>query len=600
MRSPAVPMLAAAAIVVAATGGAAAEQRWTMVRTPSLTIVGDQSPATLRDTAIQLEQFRTVVAGLIAGASRPPSLPTHVFVFGTRSAMQPYLPSRSGRPVGLAGFFQRDGDVNTIALSLERVDESSAVAYHEYTHLLVGSAVRSMPVWLNEGLAEYYSTYRLANGGREAQIGRPPEGRLALLREDSLPLATVIGVDHSSALYNESNKRSIFYAESWAMTHYALTQMPNGGAAINAYVGAIAEGRTPHEAFFAAFGRTPQEFDRILRVYVQRNLFDATKFTFPARVAAPDPGPARTLSASEADAWLGDLQRRVGREGEAAPRVDAAAAAEPDVASIRLAAGLLRFQQERTGEGLLELERAAALAPDDFETQFLYGLWLLRANADDPGAEADAAVRALTRAAALRPESSDALAWLAYGQMQSTTALADARRSIERAIELSPGRADHRLRWADVRILQGAYDDARQLLTQIAALRSDHQAAEGAQQRLDRLDEYEQRAKIRRREAVRTLDDLPLRKTRPGEERVAGNLTRIECIGGQVRFHIEAAGRTIATRPAALDAVEMISYTSAREFELACGPRPQRDPVYLTTRDGVAVALEFLPAGLVP
>ncbi len=186
-------------IVMIGTANLSAEQRWTTVRTPSLTVIGDQSPATLRDVAIQLEQFRTVVAGLIAGASRPPSLPTHVFVFGTRNALRPYLPISSGRPASLAGFFQRDGDVNTIALSLERMDESSAVAYHEYTHLLIGNAVRSIPVWLNEGLAEYHSTYRLVENGREAQIGRPPEGRLALLRQDSLPMAAVIAVEPSSA-----------------------------------------------------------------------------------------------------------------------------------------------------------------------------------------------------------------------------------------------------------------------------------------------------------------------------------------------------------------------------------------------------------------
>ena len=171
-----------AAVLVCLASPAVADTRWTMVRTPTLTVIGDQSPAALREVAIQLEQFRSVVAGQIAGADRPPSLPTHVFVFGTRNTLRPYLPLSSGRPASLAGFFQRDGDVNTIALSLERADESSAVTYHEYTHLLVGNAVRNMPVWLNEGLAEYYSTYRLLDGGREAQIGRPPEGRLALLR----------------------------------------------------------------------------------------------------------------------------------------------------------------------------------------------------------------------------------------------------------------------------------------------------------------------------------------------------------------------------------------------------------------------------------
>jgi len=577
---------------------ASPEPRWTSVRTATLTVIGDQPASTLRDVAVQLEQFRTVVAGLIAGASRPPSLPTNVFVFGSRAALRPYLPIESGREAALAGFFLREGDVNTIALSLERMDESAAVAYHEYTHLLVGNAVRSIPVWLNEGLAEYYSTYRLVDGGREAQIGRPPEGRLALLRAESLPLGIVIGVTHSSSLYNESNKRSIFYAESWALTHYILTQLPNGGDAINAYVAATAEGRTPYEAFFAAFGRTPEDFDRLLRVYVQRNLFTALRFTFPDKLPAVDPGPGRTLIPAEANAWLGDLQRRVGREVEGGPRIDAAATAEPDVAITRLAAGLLRFAQQRTSEGLVEMERAAALAPDDFETQFLHGIWLLRSDPNDSARQSSAAIQALEHATVLRPDSSDALAWLAYAQMQNATTLPNARRSIEHAIQLAPGRAEFRLRWADIRILQGGYADARALLAQIAAVKTDQRAADGARERLDRLDAYELRAELLRAEAA-TRQRLPLREPRPGEERVEGVLTRFECIGDEVSFHVTVGDHIIVTPRSRRDAVEMRSYLDDT-FTVACGPRPEPDHIYLTTRDGIVVAVEFLPPGFIP
>src|SRR5271169_5289310 len=42
-----------------------------------------------------------------------------------------------------------------------------------------------------------------------------------LLRQNRpLPLATLLAVDHNSPYYHEENKGSIFYAESWALTHY--------------------------------------------------------------------------------------------------------------------------------------------------------------------------------------------------------------------------------------------------------------------------------------------------------------------------------------------------------------------------------------------
>ena len=46
------------------------------------------------------------------------------------------------------------------------------VVFHEYAHLVVSNVMRNVPVWLNEGLAEYYSTYEMRDGGREAVIGR--------------------------------------------------------------------------------------------------------------------------------------------------------------------------------------------------------------------------------------------------------------------------------------------------------------------------------------------------------------------------------------------------------------------------------------------
>ena len=39
----------------------------------------------------------------------------------------------------------------------------STVIFHEYTHLLVNNTFESAPVWFNEGLAEYYSTFSITD-----------------------------------------------------------------------------------------------------------------------------------------------------------------------------------------------------------------------------------------------------------------------------------------------------------------------------------------------------------------------------------------------------------------------------------------------------
>jgi tetratricopeptide (TPR) repeat protein len=626
------------ALLAALPSALAAEPRWTMVRTPSLTVVGDQSPGRLRDVAIQIEQFRSVLAGVIHNADRPLSLPTIVFVFGERKSMQPYVPLYNGKPAQIAGYFHHEFDANVMVLSLEGFEESAAIVYHEFAHLLVANAVRSVPTWLDEGLAEYYSGYRLEAGGKSALIGRPLPHHVLLLRERYMPIEELIAVDRSSALYNEGSKRTIFYAESWALTHYAMNSMPNGAAAIDRYATAIAEGLPSGQAFLEAFGATPADLDKELRRYVNAVAFGVRRAELKDGVAKITPGPARTLTAGEADAWLGDLQRRVGRIDEAAERLAGAMAADSSAPMAHTALGILQLVRDERRSGLDTLRGAAEMAPDEFLTQFLYGAWLLRGDSFRSPDTVVPAMVALKRAVALNPYSADAYAWLAFAQMASTETLPDARSSIERAIQLAPGRIDYRLRWADVRILQGADEEAKAVLTKIAAVRIDPQAAAGAAERLRKLEQFERAEAARRAafaEAERQLAEitsartsrsvevpgtndprppepdvqLQLRKVGPGEERAYGMLIRVDCALNDVRFHVRADNRTVTATARRMDDVELTQFLGVSDFTVGCGSRVPPDAVYLTWRPdrtpvagraGVAVSLEFLPRGYVP
>jgi Flp pilus assembly protein TadD len=116
---------------------------------------------------------------------------------------------------------------------------------------------------------------------------------------------------------------------------------------------------------------------------------------------------------------------------------------------------------------------------------------LLREGAGSDGADDRARTRAraaLTEAATLDPGSSDALAWLAYADMLRDDGLAEAEKTIGRAIALSPGRLDYRLRQADILMLQDRLAEARVILTDVAAAAADPAIADGAVRRLALLD----------------------------------------------------------------------------------------------------------------
>jgi tetratricopeptide (TPR) repeat protein len=634
--------LAIAAAGVLAVTGRAADRPWTLLRGEHATIIGQQSATTLREVALKIEQFRAVVGGLIPNAQRPLPLPTVVYVFDTVKELRPFLPLSNGKPASLGGFFHHDGEVNYIALELEGFEENARIVFHEYTHLLLRNATQSIPVWLNEGLAEYYSTYALADDGKRADIGRPIPRHVALLRQRFIPITQLIGVERSSELFNEGNRQSIFYAEAWALTHYLMIESPTGPASINAYVAAMAGGESADQAFTDAFGMAPAAFEKVLRSYVQQPTLRSLTYVFAQRVEVAPTGKEELVPVAESEAWLGDLQRRVQRVDEAATRIEASMKAAPAAAMPNLALALLRISQQRRDEAWPAFDRAAMLAPDDFLVQYTFGLNLLReryaSGSPAESAGLDRARDVLTRAAAINPASSEALFWLAYANMMSEGRVPDARTAITRAVALAPGRLDYRLRSADISVLEDKLDEAGALLRQLARA-TDPAVADGARMRLERLAEHQSRVEARtaamKAAAAAALADAATRTTTPppndrdqpretedrvfklrevqrNEQRAYGDLTQLECIDGRVRFHLQVGSKDIVAGAARMDVVQLTNFGASKDFTVACGKREPPDAVYLTWRlatpreengstiVGDAIAVEFVPRGYTP
>ncbi|HTK29484.1 MAG TPA: DUF1570 domain-containing protein [Vicinamibacterales bacterium] len=625
---------AALAVLPVASTADAAGRPWRLIRGSHITVVGQQSPGTLRQIAVGLEQFRAAVGTAISGAGQPPPMPTIVYAFDDRAALEPYLPLYHGRPSALAGYCHCGSatNVNTIAVSLASYSDSASIVYHEYTHVLVRNAAGGLPVWLNEGLAEFYSSFALVDHGRRAEVGRPLEHHLLLLRQRFIPVAQLLAVNAASDLYNEATRRSVFYAEAWALTHYLLVERAGGVGAVNAYIEAIAGGAAPDRAFVDAFGVPPQQMDAVLQQYVRRPVLRAAAIPLAARVEVDEPDRARTLPAAEAEARLGGIQLGVQRLAEAAPRIEAAAAAAPGIAEAQLALGLLRVQQDRMDDAWAPLERAAALAPDDFTTQYTFALMRLRHDMNAPERHRpsiEQARAALGRAAAVNPESADALAWQAFADLLVDDHLDEAEAAIRRAVRMSPGRLDFRVREAEVLLRRRQDDGARSILERVAAAAAiDPDAARQAAALLASLQERDRRAVEGLRAQTASAappeeagDDAPslanepaprhivLRAVRAGEERAYGELTAIQCNASGVRFVVRVGSRTIAATAPGLDAVQTISYSAGTPLELACGPRVPADIVFLTWRPGGAppaesigraIALEFVPRDYVP
>ena len=207
--------------VVCSAVPVSAKDKWMSVRSKNFLMLGNASEKEIRQVGVRLEQFREVFSRLFTNLKIDSPVPTTVIVFKNDESYRPFKLNAN-----TAGYFQPGPDVNYITLELTSDVNSEqdpfAIIFHEYTHLLVRNTSGNVPTWFNEGLAEYYSTFSITSD-QKVVVGRPIAGHVYLLRENKmLPLRTLFQVDQKSPYYNERDKQSIFYAESWALMHYLI------------------------------------------------------------------------------------------------------------------------------------------------------------------------------------------------------------------------------------------------------------------------------------------------------------------------------------------------------------------------------------------
>ena len=152
-------------------------------------------------------------------------------------------------------------------------EEPYSMIFHEYTHLLVNNTFSNAPVWFNEGLAEYYSTFKISDD-QKIVLGSPIGNHVFLLRKNQmLPFRTLFEVDHKSPHYNETDKTSIFYAQSWALMHYLIIGKAGRVDQLGKFI-EILNSRVPLErAFQDAFGTPFEVMEKDLRNYIRQDRY---------------------------------------------------------------------------------------------------------------------------------------------------------------------------------------------------------------------------------------------------------------------------------------------------------------------------------------
>ncbi len=491
------------------------KEEWITVRTASFTLFSNAGERKTREIGADLERLRDALSQLSPELALNSPVPTYIFVFQDAASFKPYQRTYNGKPLNSEGYFLSRQLANYVAINGDQHGDERLVIYHEYLHYVMHNHYAALPLWLNEGLAEYYSTFQV--GKNEAQVGLPVPEHVLWLRQHSLiPLATLFAVNERSPEYNESSRRGGFYAESWALVHYLISGSPERRRQASEYLRLAQAGAAPDKIFAQAFGADPAPLERELRAYVQKRLFNTLRA--PIRPETDLTMQALPMARAEVLSRLGNLLANLIDDHRAAAEEHfrAALALQPDHASALAGLGFLAEQAERPAAARPYYEKAAKLAPDDFLVQYLYAVNLT----EDPSPGSLRQARAaLLRAVALRPDFGEAWARLGYTYQDEEELPAEAIQALETAHRLLPSRTDvaHNLAAAYAR--DGQTRKAEELIERALVPQAPPEQIESAREAL--LDGEHRRAEElideqKYAEALSLLQQVQAKTSRPG------------------------------------------------------------------------------------
>ncbi len=210
-----IPLLGVA--LLASAPAAAAPMAPIRVATPHFELYTEENAPAARQFLRHLELVRAFFEQH-GGALRPWSGPVRIVGFRSLEEYRPYAPRASA-----SAHYQAAPERDTIVVS-SLASASYPAAVHEYVHLLIQRTGWSLPLWLSEGVAEFYSTLQPLPGNA-VRLGDPPAGYLRMLRERPwLDAETLFSAERASPVYSDPQLRPLFYAQSWALAHMLAQQ----------------------------------------------------------------------------------------------------------------------------------------------------------------------------------------------------------------------------------------------------------------------------------------------------------------------------------------------------------------------------------------
>lgn len=372
------------------SASAESNAHWLQVNTDHFVVITDASDSDARHIAVQFERMRGLFNTILPRSVGQDSAPIVVLALKNKKEFDSVEPSEylAKNSLQLAGLFLRTPGRNYILLRLDAEGEHPfSTVYHEYTHYLTRHA-EWMPLWLNEGLAEFYQNTDIT--GKDVRLGQPSADDIYYLRSNRLiPLTTLFAVDHSSPYYHDEQKGSVFYAESWALVHYLqISDAKQKTNHVHDYAVYLSQHEDPVTAAQHAFGDLNQ-LQKELDSYVSQMSFSYFRVT--SAVSITEAGLSATpLSAAAADATRADVLAYEQRADEAKALAESILRSDPQNLLAKEAMGDICYVQQNLSCALRWYGEAVKLNSQNPFVLFNYAEVLLESGDEDRNSEIEA------------------------------------------------------------------------------------------------------------------------------------------------------------------------------------------------------------------
>jgi tetratricopeptide (TPR) repeat protein len=464
----AAPAFVLGLVLISVAGPILAEhhENWIEIQAPHFTVLCNGSEYEGRKAAWEFEEIRALFEHLYPKLHVDSGKPTIVFALKNEDSLKLLLPSygQNSKANHIGGFYHPSDDKN---FAVVRTDVRGTgplgnhALFHEYTHAFFRYNFRGLPVWLDEGLAEYYGNTSVENG--EARVGMANEAQLKTLKESALlPIDQLVAIDRSSPLYNARQHSGIFYAESWALVHYLMISPDTRDQhLITKYLQLLHETDDPIEAAKQSFGDLNGFSDK-LNDYVHRFLFQYQRLQLQSKLSDKD-FPARKLSEADGTLRIADFLLRASHLPEGLERLHEVEKIDPATAGYHSEIGHYHLLNADYTNAEKELQAAIAADPKDVSAHIdMARVYLLR---DNYTRESTPKIRAeLEKVLRLSPNFAPSLAFLSIVYAREPDKNTDmALNAARRASQLEPGNIAYFIDIGKALLAAGGIPEARKI-----------------------------------------------------------------------------------------------------------------------------------------